>query len=66
MARRIDIALARPCRTSPLATIVMVAGGALLAGGVGVWVVGTARDRHDDTAAGPGGAPPRRRPSPPA
>jgi hypothetical protein len=66
MARRIDVALAHPCHTSPLATIVMVAGAALAAGGLAVWAVATARARRDDTADRPRTDRTRDRPSPPA
>jgi hypothetical protein len=50
MARRIDVGLARPCSTSPLATIVMVAGGVLASAGVAVWIVATARAGAEEPA----------------
>jgi hypothetical protein len=66
MARRIDVGLARPCPTSPLAMIVMVAGGVLAVAGVAIWIVATTRVRAEGE---PGNAPEDRSrggPKPPA
>jgi hypothetical protein len=66
MARRIDVGLARPCPTSPLATIVMVAGGVLAAGGVAIWIVASARDRAEGEPANAPEDRSRGGPQPPA
>jgi hypothetical protein len=66
MARRIDVGLARPCPTSPLATIVMVLGGVLAAAGVVVWIVASARDRAEGEPANAPEDRSRGGPQPPA